>query len=174
MPFLRNNMPVPEIVEAVLALLPPSEAEIRRCDAIAFLVRFDEGKDPAAIVPELFLLKISMACEYAMGMLEQLGMKPEGLAQFYEFYTARLARGFTAFFQSMPGHSVVVLKSRMEAYGKALHEKHPEDSHLNVADLFTRFAGAPDEAGLVALCLDTCKAMNQTFIREITLLGKKA
>jgi hypothetical protein len=172
MGFLRNNIPIPEIVDGVLALLPPSESEIRRCDAIASTVRFEEGKDPAAIVPELFLLKISMACEYAMGMLEQLGMNPEGVKQFYEFYTARLARGFAAFFESMPGHSVVVLKSRMEAYHRALHEPHPEDVHLNVADLFTRFSGAPDEAQLVPLCLDTCKSMNQAFVDEIRSLGK--
>lgn len=172
MSFLRNNMPVPEIVEGVLSLLPPTEAEIRRCDAIAFSARFDEGKDPAAVLPELFLLKIAMACEYAMGMLEQLGMKPEGVAQFYEIYTARLAKGFAAFFESMPGHSVVVLKSRLETYDKALHEKHPEDPHLNVADLFTRYSGAPDEPMLVSLCLDTCKAMNQAFIDEVASLGK--
>lgn len=174
MGFLRNNIPVTEIVDGVLALLPPSEAEILRCDAIASTVRFDEGKDPASIVPELFLLKISMACEYAMGMLQHLGMKEEGVAQFYELYTARLARSFAAFFQQMPGHSVVVLKTRMEAYQKALHERHPEDVHLNVADLFTRFAGAPDEPQLVALCLDSCRAMNRVFIDEIAALGKAA
>lgn len=173
MAFLRNNMPIPEIVDGVLALLPPTEAEIIRCDEITSSVRFEEGKDPAAIVPELFLLKISMACEYAMGMLEQLGMNPEGVKQFYEFYTARLAKGFAAFFQSLPGHSVVVLKSRLETYDKALHDKHPEDPHLNVADLFTRYAGAPDEPELVRLCLDTCKAMNQAFVDEIASLGKK-
>jgi hypothetical protein len=172
MPFLRNNMPVPEIVDGVLALLPPTEGEILRCDAIASTVRFEEGKDPAAVVPELFLLKISVACEYAMGTLEQLGMSAEGLTQFYEFYTARLARGFAAFFEAMPGHSVVVLKSRMEAYQRSLHEKHPEDVHLNVADLFTRFSGAPDDAQLVELCLDTCKSLNLAFIDEIKALGK--
>jgi hypothetical protein len=172
MSFLKNNMPVPEIVEGVLALLPPSEDEVRRCDAIAASEPFDEGKDPAALLPELFLLKICIACEYAMGMLEQLGMNDEGVRQFYQFYTARLATGFAAFFQSMPGHSVAILKSRLDAYDRALHEPHPEDRHLNVADLFTRFAGAADNARLVTLCLDTCKAMNQSFIDEIASLGK--
>ena len=173
MAFLRNNMPIPEIVDGVLALLPPSGPEILRCDAISQSARFEEGKDPLAVVPELFLLKISMACEYAMGMLEQLGMNEEGVKQFYEFYTARLAKGFAAFFQSMPGHSVVVLKARLEAYDKALHDTHPEDPHLNVADLFTRYAGSPDDPQLVSLCLDTCRAMNQAFIDEIASLGKK-
>jgi hypothetical protein len=172
MGFLKNNMPVPEIVDGVLGFLPPTESEIRRCDTIASSVRFEEGKDPAAVVPELFLLKISMACEYAMGMLEHLGMGEEGLKQFYEFYTARLARGFAAFFESMPGHSVVVLKSRMEVYHRALHERHPEDVHLNVADLFTRFAGAPDDAQLTTLCLDTCKSMHQAFLDEVKSLGR--
>jgi hypothetical protein len=171
MAFLKNNMPVPQIVEGVVSLLPPTEAEVRRCDALSDSLRFEEGKDPAALLPELFLLKISLACEYAMGMLEQLGMKEEGVAQFYEFYTARLANGFVAFFQSMPGHSVVILKSRMDSYHKALHEKHPEDAHLNVADLFTRYAGAPDDPLLVTLCLDVCKEMNQAFLDEIASLG---
>jgi hypothetical protein len=173
MPFLRDKMPVTEIVEGVLGLLPPSEAEIRRCDALMSELRFEEGKEPAGVLPELFLLKISMACEYAMGMLEQLGMKPEGISQFYELYTARLAQGFSAFFHSMPGHSVLVLKSRLESYDKALHEKHPEDPHLHVADRFSRYCGAPDAPQLTALCLDTCKAMNQAFVDEIASLGKK-
>lgn len=174
MAFLRNNMPVPEIVDGVLAMLPPGEAEIRRCDELSSSLRFEEGKDPLNLVPELFLLKISMACEYAMGMLEQLGMKEEGIRQFYEIYTARLAKGFAAFFQSMPGHSVVVLKSRLEAYDKALHQPHPEDAHLNVADLFTRYSGSPDAPELTALCLDTCKALNQAFVDEIASLGRPA
>jgi hypothetical protein len=74
----------------------------------------------------------------------------------------------------MPGHSVLVLKSRMQAYGKALHEKHPEDVHLGLADLFTRFAGAPDEPQLVALCLDCCRSLNRIFLNEIASLGKTA
>ena len=173
MTFLKNNMPMPEIVEGVLGMLPPTEAEIIRCDGITESVRFEEGKDPAAVVPELFLLKIAMACEYAMGTLQHLGMNEEGVKQFYEFYTARLAKGFTAFFESMPGHSVLVLRTRLEAYDKALHDRHPEDPHLNVADLFTRFCGAPDEPQLVTLCLDTCKAMNQAFLDEVASLGIK-
>jgi hypothetical protein len=171
MTFLRNNMPMPEIVEGVLGLVPPSAAEVIRCDRLSASLRFDESKDPAALLPELFLLKISVACEYAMGMLEHLGMKQEGVAQFYEFYTARLASGFVAFFQSMPGHSVLILKSRVDAYHKAMHEKHPEDPHFNVADLFTRYAGAADDPQLVTLCLDTCKAMNQSFLDEVASLG---
>ena len=51
-------------------------------------------------------------------------------------------------------------------------EPHPEDPHLNVADRFTRYAGAPDEPQLVTLCLDTCKALNRVFLDEIGALGK--
>ena len=54
-------------------------------------------------------------------MLQQLGMKPEGVEQFYEFYTKRLADGMATAAQSAPGHGVALLKSRMQAYAQALH-----------------------------------------------------
>jgi hypothetical protein len=174
MAFLRNNMSTLQIVEGVMALLPPGEAEVRRCDAIALSTRFEEGKDPKALLPELFLLKIGVACEYALGALEQLGMPEEGRKQFYEIYTSRLSQGFATFFKNMPGHSVALLKQRMEAYAKALHEAHPEDPHLNLADRFSRYVGAPDAPALVSLCLDTCKSLHQKFMDDIASLGGKS
>ncbi len=161
MSFLRNNMSTLELAESVSQLLPPSEAEVLRCDAI----------NPE-VLHELFMLKAAIACEYGMGALEHLGMPAEGIRQFYEIYTGRLAKGFAAVFTSMPGHAVATLRARMQAYDEALHQPHPEDAHLNVADRFTRFAGHPDDPRLVALCLDTCKALNQAFLDAIADLGK--
>lgn len=173
MAFLKNNMTTIELAEGVSQLLPPSDAEVRRCDELASMVAFDEGKDPQGLLHELFLLKAAMACEYAMGALQHLGMKEEGVRQFYEIYTARLAKGFAAVFSSMPGHAVATLKARLAAYDEAIHTPHPEDPHLNVADRFTRFAGSPDEPRLVDLCLETCKDLNRAFLAEIASLGKK-
>jgi hypothetical protein len=172
MAFLRNNMTTLEILEGVTGFLPPTPEEVRRCDQLEKNVRFEEGKDPRGLLPELFFLKVSVALEYAVGMLQQLGMSPEGVAQFHEFYTNRLSQGMTGAIQSVPGHGVALLKSRMQSYARALHEKHPEDPHLNVADRFTRYAGCADEPQLTALCLDTCKLLNRAFLDEIASLSR--
>ncbi len=173
MGLLRDNMSTEELAEGVSAFLPPSEEEVRRVDLLAIEVRFEKDRDPQALLHELFLLKAGIAVEYAMGMLEKLGMKPEGIRQFHDIYTRRLSLGLAAASPSMPGRSVALWMGRMQAYGEALHRPHPEDVHLNVADAFTRFAGAPDDPQLVTLCLDTCRSLNQTFIDAIASLGNK-
>lgn len=144
-------------------------------DRLAATLRFEEGKDPAALLHELFLLKAGIAAEYAMGMLEKLGMEEPGILQFHELYTNRLAEGLAAVSrESMQGRSVTMLLSRMRAYSAALHQPNPEDPHLNVADYFSRMAGAPDDPELVTLCLDACKALNRVFLDEMAALGGEA
>lgn len=161
-----------EIVEGVTGFLPPTPDEVWRCDQLEQSIVFEEGKDPRGLLPELFFLKVSVALEYAMGMLQQLGMSPEGVTQFYEFYTQRLSQGMSGAIVSAPGHGVSLLKSRMQSYAQALHEQHPQDPHLNVAACFTRYVGCADDPQLTAFCLDTCKFLNRAFLNEITSLSR--
>ncbi len=101
-------------------------------------------------------------------------MDPGGIRQFHDLYVQRLSTGLAAVSkESMQGRSVLMMLSRMRAYSEALHLAHPEDPHLHVADRFTRFAGAPDDPELVALCLDTCKALNRAFLDEIASLSER-
>src|SRR5579885_1801538 len=111
MALIRPKMSPDDLVEGILAMLPPTEAEVEACEAFSKALKFEEGKDPANLLPEFLLLKVSVGCEYALGLLEQLGMKAEGIQQFYSLLTGRLARNFAAFFSGMPGHSVAMLKS---------------------------------------------------------------
>jgi hypothetical protein len=169
--FLRNNMTTLELVEGVTSFLPPTAEEVQRCDSLAHGIHFEQGKNPDGLLPELFFLKVSVALEYAMGMLQQLGMQPEGVLQFRDFYVQRLSEGMAKVAESSPGQGVLLLKNRIQAYAQALHGEHAEDPHLNVADRFTRYAGAPDEPQLTTLCLDTCKSLNRAFLDEIASLG---
>jgi hypothetical protein len=69
--------------------------------------------------------------------------------------------------------AVGILAARLKAYGAALHGQHPEDPHLAVGDVFTRACGSADAPELLSLCLDTCKAMNRRFLKELSDFGLK-
>jgi hypothetical protein len=167
MGFIKENLSTLDMVVGVLPMLPPSIDEVRRCDSAAIVGSLDK----AQVLHELFLLKAAVACEYAQGLMETLGMQGAGLEQFVEIYVRRLAEGLAASFPSDPQKAVGLLANRMKVYGAALHGKHPEDPHLGLADAFTRFCGAPDQGDLVSLCLDTCKALNRRFLQELSELG---
>jgi hypothetical protein len=173
MSFLKNHMPLPEILEGVVQFVPPSKDEVRQCDEIATALQVEEGKSAALLLPEFFMLKIALVCEFSLGMLEQLGMDEAGRGRFYELYTSHFVGAFGIFFKSSPRQSVLLLKERMESYAEALHRPHPVDPHLNVADRFTRAMGAPDEPALVKLCLNCCKSLNEAFLEEIKSLGRE-
>lgn len=168
MSFLRRDLTTVHVVEGIMPWLPPGEDEIRRCDAAAFAAG---GLDRARTLHELFMLKAALGLEYGLGLLETLGLRREGLEQFHALYVQRLAEGVAAGFPHSRERAVGLLASRLKAYGAALHGPHPEDPHLAVADAFTRFCGAPDAPDLVRLCLDTCKAMNRRFLKELADFG---
>lgn len=168
MTFLRNDLTTVHVVEGIFPWLPPTQDEILRSDAAAFAAG---GLDRAKTLHELFMLKSALGLEYGLGLLETLGLRKEGLEQFHAFYLQRLAEGVAESFPSSREAAVGLLASRIKAYTAALHGQHPEDPHLGVADSFTRFCGAPDEPGLVAFCLDTCKAMNRRFLKELSDFG---
>ena len=167
MGFIKENLSTLDMVLGVLPLLPPTVDDVRRCDSAAIV----GGLPPEQVLHELFLLKASIANEYAQGLMETLGMQASGLEQFYEIYVRRLAEGLAASFPSDPQKAVGLLANRLKVYHTALHGKHPEDPHLAVADAFTRFCGAADQSDLVGLCLDTCKALNKAFLKELGELG---
>jgi hypothetical protein len=166
--FLKPEISTLDVVEGVLPWAAPEDDEVRRCDAAAFAAG---GLEPNQVLHEFFLLKAAMAGQYAMGLLESLGMKREGVEQFHQLYTAKLAEGLAATFKSGAQEAVTQMASRLMAYDKALHGGHPEDAHLAVADAFTRFCRAADQPELVSLCLDTCKALNKRFMDEVASLG---
>jgi hypothetical protein len=168
MGFIKENLSTLDMVLGVLPLLPPTVDEVRRCD-IAALTAGTVAKEQ--VLHELFLLKASVACEYAQGLMETLGMQPAGLEQFVEIYVRRLGEGLAASFPSDPQKAVGLLGNRMKVYTAALHGQHPEDPHLALADAFTRFCGVADQPELVSLCLDTCKALNRAFLKELSELG---
>ncbi len=168
MGFIKADLSTLDLVVGVLPLLPPTADELRRCDAAAFAAG---GLPKERVLHEFFLLKAAVAGEYAQGLLETLGMRPEGVEQFVEIYVRRLGEGLAATFPSEPQKAVGLLANRLKTYGTALHGKHPEDPHLALADAFTRFCGAPDQADLVSLCLDACKGLNRTFLKELSELG---
>jgi hypothetical protein len=170
MAFLRNDLTTVHAVEGILPWLVPDADEIRRSDAAAFAAG---GLDRARTLHELFLLKSALGLEYGLGLLETLGLRKEGLEQFHAIYVQRLAEGVAAGFPSSREPAVGLLAARLKAYGQALHGRHPEDPHLAVADAFTRFCGAADDAALRSLCLDTCKAMNRRFLKELSDFGLK-
>jgi len=172
MGFLKNNMTTLEILDGVAGYLPPTPDEVRRCDQLEKSLHFESGKDPRGLLPELFFLKVGVALEYSLGMLQQLGMSTEGLEQYHEFYVKRLTDGMAGALQSDPSHGVALLMNRVQSYTQALHETHPEDPHLNVADRFSRNVGCADEQQLTTLCLDTCKFLNKAFLDEISALGR--
>jgi len=172
MSFLKDNISTVEFAEGVMAFLPPSPAEVRRCDEISAFLKLEENRDPRMLLPELFLLKVGLGAEYGMGLLQQLGMNEAGVLQFFELYTQQLSAGFAAFFKSSAAASVTIMRDRIRAYGDALHQPHPEDPHLALADCFSRYVGAPDDPELVSLCLDTCRAMHGRFMDEIKSLSK--
>jgi hypothetical protein len=167
MGFIKENLSTLDMVLGVLPMLPPTVDEVRRCDSASIV----GGLPLEQTLHELFLLKASVANEYAQGLMETLGMQPAGLEQFVEIYVRRLAEGLAASFPSDPQKAVGLLANRMKVYGAALHGKHPEDPHLGLADAFTRFCGAADQPDLVSLCLDTCKALNKQFLKELSELG---
>jgi hypothetical protein len=169
MGFIRDNLSTLDVVQGVLEYLPPSRMEVEASDALADAA----GLKREHVLHELFLLKASIAAEYAQGMLSTLGMKEEGLEQFLQIYTVRLAEGLAASFPSDAQKAVGLLANRLKTYNAALHGPHPSDPHLGVADAFTRFCGAADEPGLVTLCLDTCKALNRRFLKELSDYGLK-
>ena len=168
MGFLKQNLSTLEMAMGVLEMLPPTVEEIRRSDAAAFAAG---GLAREQVLHELFLLKASLGNEYGQGLLETLGMQKLGVEQFVEIYMRRLGEGLAVSFPSDPQKAVGLLANRIKVYAGALHGKHPEDPHLAVADAFTRFCGAADDPGLVRLCLDTCKAMNRAFLKELSDLG---
>lgn len=170
MGFIKENLSTLDMVLGVLPMLPPTAEEVRRCDYAAAVAVGGE-LDRAQVLHELFLLKASVANEYAQGLMETLGMQRQGLDQFYEIYVRRLAEGLAASFPSDPQKAVGLLANRLKVYEKALHSAHPEDPHLGVADAFTRFCGSADQPELVSLCLDTCKALNKLFLKELSELG---
>jgi hypothetical protein len=167
MGFIKENLSTLDMVLGVLPMLPPTVDEVRRCDSAAIVGALSREQT----LHELFLLKAAVANEYAQGLMETLGMQKAGLEQFVEIYVRRLAEGLAASFPSDPEKAVGLLANRLKVYGAALHGKHPEDPHLALADAFTRFCGAPDQADLVSLCLDTCKALNRQFLKELSELG---
>jgi hypothetical protein len=170
MAFLQKNLTTVHVVEGILPWLPPGEDEVRRCDAAAFAAG---GLDRARCLHEFFLLKAALGLEYGMGLLETLGLRVEGIEQFHALYVQRLAEGVAEAFPNSRETALGLLAQRLKAYSAALHGKHPEDPHLGVADAFTRFCGAPDEPGLVRLCLDTCRSMNRRFLKELSDFGFK-
>ncbi len=170
MGFLKDDFSTLDAVEGVMAWLPPSEEEVRRCDAAAFAAG---GLDPARVLHEFFMLKAALGLEYGTGMLERLGLRPEGLEQYHVLYVRRLAEGLLERFAAEGETAVMVLGGRMKAYSKALREGlHPEDPHLAVADAFTRLCGAADDRALVHLCLDGCRDMHSRFIGALTEVGR--
>lgn len=173
MTFLKPNLTPQELLDGVLGLLAPSEEEIRLCDTLSRGLSLDEGKDPKALLPELFLLKIGVGLEYATGMLAKLGLSEAALTAFHEMATARLAGGFAAHFRETPGHAVTTLRERVRAYAEALHLPHAEEPHLHVADRFSRYVGAADEPLLTELCLDACRRLHQSFLEEMATLPRK-
>lgn len=170
MGFLKLEMSTFDVVEGVLPLLPPSALQIERC-SVASQALAARGQATGDTVHELFLLKAAMASQFAMGTLETLGMRAEGIEQFYDVFRQRLEEGLAAVFGSDPKAAVLMARSRLASYDKALHDPHPEDRFLNVADAFTRFCGAADEPDLVRICLDACRDLNRAFIDEIKSLG---
>ncbi len=170
MSFLKLEMSTFDVVEGVLPLLPPSVQQMERCASADRALRA-RGLETVDIVHELFLLKAAMASQFAMGTLETLGMRAEGIEQFYEIFCKRLEEGLSGVLRSDPKAAVLMARARLGSYDKALHTPHPEDRFLNVADAFTRFCGAADETELVHLCLDACQDLNRSFIAEIRGLG---
>ncbi|HTB33516.1 MAG TPA: hypothetical protein VK842_01515 [bacterium] len=170
MGFLKQDLATVDVVNGVLPWLVPSEDELRRCDAAAFAA----AQPRERVQHEYFLLKAGLGLQYGLGLLESLGMRPEGVEQYELFYVRRLAEGLVEVFPNEKEQAIGLLGSRLKAYDRALHGQHPEDPHLAVADAFTRFCGAADEPTLVTLCLDACKDMHQRFIQEITELGRQA
>jgi hypothetical protein len=175
MTFLKQELTTLDVVNGVFPWLPPTEEEILRSDALAFSAgpstSSGEPLDKAKVLHEFFMLKSGVALEYGLGLLETLGMRAEGLQQFHDYYIQRLAEGVADSFPKSREAAVGMLASRIKAYTKALHGEHPEDPHLAVADVFTRFCGAPDDPGLVSFCLDTCKGLNRRFLKELSDFG---
>jgi len=175
MTFLKPELSTLDVVAGIFPWLPPTEEEIYRCDALAFSAApstsTGQGLDKSKFLHEFFMLKAGVALEYGMGLLETLGMRQEGLQQFHDYYIQRLAEGVADSFPASREAAVGLLASRIKGYTAALHGAHPEDPHLGVADAFTRFCGAPDDQGLVTLCLDTCKGLNRRFLKELSDFG---
>jgi hypothetical protein len=169
MSFLKNDLSTIDVVEGVMPWLPPTEDEVRRCDAAALEAG---GLPQERVLHEFFLLKAALGLEYGLGLLEKLGLRKEGMEQYHAFYIHRLAEGLVARFPGQAETAVGLLAARLKAYTRALHEGlHPEDPHLALADAFTRFCGAADEHALVALCLDACKDMHGRFLGALTDFG---
>lgn len=169
MGFLKNDLSTLDVIEAVMPWLPPTEAEVRRCDAAAFAAG---GLDAARVLHEFFMLKASLGVEYGAGLLERLGLRPEGLEQYQALYIHRLAEGLVLRFRGDGETAVGVLAARLKSYSRALRPGlHPEDPHLALADAFTRFCGAADDRGLVGLCLDACRDMHARFMGALTEAG---
>jgi hypothetical protein len=169
MSFLKNDLSTIDVVEGVMPWLPPTEMEVRRCDAAALA---SGGLAPERVLHEFFLLKAALGLEYGLGLLEKLGLRKEGMEQYHAFYIHRLAEGLVSGFSGQAETAVGLLAARLKAYNQALHgELHPEDPHLAVADAFTRFCGAADERALVTLCLDGCKDMHGHFLGALTDFG---
>jgi hypothetical protein len=157
------------VVEGVAPWLPPAADEVLRSDAAAFAAG---GLSRERVLHEVFLLKTTLGLEYGLGLLEQLGLRREGMEQYHAFYIHRMAEGLLQGFPGQGEAAVGLLASRIKAYTQALHGNlHPEDPHLAVADAFTRFCGAADDPALVTLCLDTCKEMHGRFMKELTDFG---
>jgi hypothetical protein len=168
--FLHDNMSVYELFDGVAQYLPPTGSELRKCDEIAAEIAAETGSPAQNLEPELFLLKIGVTAQYAMGLLETLGMEAAGISQFYQVFELRLAENFRSFFKTTGPQAAALLKRRLQEYETALHTSHAENPHLAVADYFTRFAGAPDDARLVSLCLEVCKDLSDAFLKEIALV----
>lgn len=169
MSFLKNDLSTIDVVEGVMPWLPPTEMEVRTCDAAALAAG---GLAPERVLHEFFLLKVALGLEYGLGLLERLGLRKEGMEQYHAFYIHRLAEGMVSGFSGQGETAVGLLAARLKAYNQALHGGlHPEDPHLAVADAFTRFCGAADERALVVLCLDGCKDMHGHFLGALTDFG---
>lgn len=171
MGFLRNDLTTVHVVEGIMPWLPPTEDEVKRCDAAAFAAG---GLAREKVLHEHFLLKAALGLEYGLGLLETLGLRREGLEQFHALYVQRLAEGVAMAFPSSREAAVGILAARLKAYTAALHGAHPEDPHLGLADAYTRFCGAADNRALVTLCLDAAKDMHARFIKELTDFGLSA
>ncbi|MGH7441322.1 MAG: hypothetical protein ACREKE_01470 [bacterium] len=165
----KGDLSTVDMVEAVMPWLPPSETEVRRSDAAAFAAG---GLDCAQVLHEFFMLKVALGLEYGLGLLERLGLRPEGLEQYQVFYVRRLAEGLVGRFPGEGEAALGILAVRLKAYGNALRlGLHPEDPHLAVADAFTRFCKAADNNELVCLCLDACRDMHGHFLNSLGDLG---
>lgn len=170
MGFLKPEISTLDVMEGVLPWAAPTPEEVHHSDQAS---QAAGGLDASLVLHEFFLLKAAVTGQYAMGLLETLGMKREGIEQFHHLYASRLAEGLQTAFKGSGKEAVVHLASRLKGYDEALHRGHPEDPHLGLADAFTRACGRADDPALVSLCLDACRALNQKFMAEIKAFGLK-